>query len=421
MTKLDEFRRGWSQLLAAFLGLGIGIIGLATYNLSIFANSLAQSIGLTKTVYGFGYTGFTFGVTVGLLLWARIITRIGVQRGIAISAVGLALSFLGLGYLTRTPAAYLFFVTCLGIVGSGTSAMMFTQTISAWFDKGRGLALGVTQLGVGGAGAIFPPIIAGVIRVHGWHAGYLALAGLSLLGAPLALLLVRMPDLNDGGHGAKKGNDQRLDTAELTALFGAARKSRNFWILTFGVGATGLALSGSLQHLVPMLQEFGATPKVAAAFLGLIGIGSICARLALGWLSDYVHAPYLMTFSCVVAALGHFLLAYGGLTYAPIFVFSLGWAFGCEVDLIGYMVTRYFNFDIFIRVYAWQYSAFLICAGVSPFINGWIADATHGYAVNLNLNGIVAMLAATSFLFLPRYSNARHSAVGTGIGTTTAT
>ncbi|WP_261536257.1 MFS transporter [Burkholderia multivorans] len=407
MTKLDEFRRGWPQLFAAVLGLAIGVIGLGTYNLGLFVTDLGHAIGLTKAQYGFGFTACTIGLTVGLIGWDRAIARIGVKRGIALSAIGLALSFVCLGLFTTTPARYIFFAACLGFFGAATSAMTFAQTVSAWFDKSRGFALGLTQLGLGGAGAIIPPIIGGVIRSHGWEAGYMALAGLAFIGAPLALFLVRMPDAKQGSRRVEKRTSMAADPAELTRLFATARKGLTFWVLLFGMAATALSLIGTMQFLVPMMQALGATPQHAAGLLSLVGIGSICARLLFGWLSDYIHAPFLMSFSCAIAAAGHFLFAYGGLSYAPVFVFCIGWAFGCEGDLMGYMASRYFNFAIFTRVYAWVYSAFCIFGGVSPFLDGWIAEKTGGFLATLNLNGAVAVVAAASFLLLPRYSRER--------------
>ncbi|WP_179258448.1 hypothetical protein [Caballeronia sordidicola] len=69
MNKLGEFKRGWVQLVGSIVGLGVGVIGLGSYNLGLFAKDLQQSVGLSKTQYGAGYMAFTFGLALGLQVW----------------------------------------------------------------------------------------------------------------------------------------------------------------------------------------------------------------------------------------------------------------------------------------------------------------------------------------------------------------
>lgn len=401
MTKLEEFKRGWTQLIAATLGLGIGVIGLGSYNLGLFAKDLSISIGLTKTQYGAGYAAFTLGLALGLQMWGRMLTRFGAAKTTAGSALAMALCFVALAKVTTSPEAYIAIVGCIGFFGGATSGITFTRTISGWFDRGRGFALGLTQIGLGMSGAVVPLGVSRIIRDYGWSNGYLALAALAALGAPVALVLLR---LRQGGGGAEQVSLQGIERAEQVAVqFAEAKRSRVFWTLLLAFSLTTLFVSGASQHLVPMLRELGSSPAKAAAYISLTGIGTICVRLVFGWLSDLVHAPWLMAISCLVGACGMLLVAWGGLAYAPVYAFALGWAFGGEIDLIAYMTTRYFGLAIFPRVYAWQYGALSIFAGISPFAIGWLADTFKSYEPGLFISASLAVIAAGLFLTLPRY------------------
>ncbi|MDR5826319.1 MFS transporter [Caballeronia sp. LP006] len=398
MTKVEEFRRGLVQLLASTAGLGVGVIGLASYNLGLFAKDLNASIGLTKAQYGAGYAAFTFGLALGLGTWGRLLSRFGAAKTTAISAVGMAACFAGLASFTTSPAIYIGLLCCLGLCGGATSGITFTRVISDWFDKGRGFALGLTQIGLGASGALIPIVTASMIRVHGWRGGYLALALIALIGVPIALVCLRMRS-----HGpSQRETTSVLDTVILEE-FRIARRGRVFWTLLVAFSATTLFVSGSAQHMVPMLREFGVDSVSVAKYVSMIGIGTICVRLIFGWLSDLLHAPWLMATSCVVGAVGLLLVGAGGARYATLYAFTLGWAFGGEIDLIAYMTTRYFKMSIFPRVYAWQYGALSICAGISPFSIGWIADVFHSYKPGLYVCATLALVAALLFLTLPRY------------------
>ncbi|CAN7780901.1 MFS transporter [Paraburkholderia hospita] len=400
MNKLAEFKRGWLQLIGSTLGLGIGVIGLGSYNLGLFAKDLQGAVGLTKTQYGAGYLAFTLGLALGLQLWGRLLSRFGAARTAAGSALALAACFLAMAYLISTPAAYIVLVGLAGFFGGGTSGLTFTRIVSGWFDRGRGFALGLTQVGLGLCGAILPPIIAATIVKSGWHSGYLMLAAIAAAGAPIALLILR-----DGQSVSATQFDpaDAPDMHELGREFSMVKRTRTFWTMCLAFTLSTLFVAGSAQHMAPMLRELGASATSAAKYMSLLGIGTVCVRLIVGWLSDYVHAPRLMAFSCLVGMAGVLTLKLGGIDYAPLYAFTVGWTFGGEIDLVALMCTRYFGLRMFPRAYAYQYGALCIAAGVGPLGNGWLADKLGSYQPGLLLSAALAAAAAFVFLLRPRY------------------
>ncbi|MFM0639049.1 MFS transporter [Paraburkholderia metrosideri] len=407
MRKLEEFRRGWVQLAACTIGLGVGVIGLGSYNLGLFAKDLEQSFGMTKTQYGAGYLAFTLGLALGLQFWGRMLLRFGASRTVAASAVALALCFGAMATFVRSPSTYICLVGAVGFIGGGTSGLPYTRVVSNWFDSGRGFALGLTQVGLGLCGATFPLVVAAVIRHQGWPLGYAALAAMALIGVPVALFVLR-----DGADGARQ-TPENLPAGEKDALleleFARVKRSRTFWLMFVAFTLSTLVVSSNAQHMAPMLMEFGASPRAAAKYISLVGIGTICVRLICGWLSDQVQASSLMAVSCVVGASGLLLLHVGGLKYAALYAFSVGWTFGGEIDLVSYMSTRYFGLRMFPRVYAWQYGSLCLVAGLGPFAFGWLADRFGSYQPGILLSTILAVAAAGVFTMMPRYGQSNDS------------
>jgi MFS family permease len=407
MDKLGEFKRGWPQLLGSVIGLGVGVIGLGSYNLGLFAKDLQQSVGLSKTQYGAGYMAFTFGLALGLQVWGRALSRFGAARTAAFSALALAMCFVAMARLISSPLTYMLLVGLVGFFGGGTSGLTFTRIVSEWFDRGRGFALGLTQVGLGLCGAVLPLLIASVIGRHGWQAGYFALAAIAVIGVPVALF-----GLSEVRATKFKTQVQATDTETrfLSKEFAAVQRSSAFWLMFIAFTLSTLFVSGSAQHMAPMLQELGAAPAAAAKFMSLIGVGTICVRLIAGWLSDHVHAPWLMAFSCFVGMCGVLMLKMGGIAYAPVYAFTIGWAFGGEIDLVAYMCTRYFGLRMFARAYAWQYGALCVAAGLGPLGTGWLADKSGSYQAGLLVSSMLAAGAAFTFLLMPRYEGLHRDA-----------
>jgi MFS family permease len=400
MNKRGEFKRGWMQLLGSIVGLGVGVIGLGSYNLGLFAKDLQQSVGLTKTQYGAGYMAFTFGLALGLQVWGRSLSRFGAARTAAFSALALAVCFIAMAQLISSPLTYVLLVGLVGFFGGGTSGLTFTRIVSEWFDRGRGFALGLTQVGLGLCGALLPPLVASVIGKHGWQAGYFALAAIAAIGVPVALF-----GLSDDRAVTLQTqvSATEADSRNMSKEFAAVQRTSTFWLMFIAFTLSTLFVSGSAQHMAPMLREMGAAPAAAAKFMSLIGVGTICVRLIAGWLSDYVHAPWLMASSCFVGMGGVLMLKMGGIAYAPVYAFTIGWAFGGEIDLVAYMCTRYFGLRMFARTYAWQYGALCVAAGLGPLGTGWLADKSGSYQPGLLVSSMLAAGAAFTFLLMPRY------------------
>jgi MFS family permease len=385
MTEPGEFRRGWPTVLAAAAGVGLGIAGLLTYTAGIFATDLQGAIGLSRTALGgaFFLSTVTLALALPLVGWA--IDRFGPRWPAVFGAVALSIGFLLLGTVVSSVPAYMAVMAAIGFFAACSSPVAYTRAVNTLFDRARGLALGLTQLGIGIAAMVVPPVLAGVVASRGWQAGYLAIGMVALAGIIPALSL-------------PTGRSNAPDAA---AAPSAELRSPTFILLLLSFGMMALAFAGLLPHFVPMLREAGMDARSAGAMAGLIGISVIVSRIVVGWLADRIDARRIAAVCCGLCALGCLALAWRGAGLAWVGALALGTAMGSEADLIGFLTARYFGMAKYGRLYAVQYASFMLMAGLSPLWVGVLADRTGGYAAPLLVTAAGLGVAIILFLRLP--------------------
>lgn len=381
----SEFRRGWPVVLAAATGTGLGIAGLLTYTSGIFAKDLEAAIGLSRTTLGAAFFGATVALALAMPLVGWLVDRFGPRWPAVFGALALSGGFLALGTVVETVPMYIATMAAIGFFAACSAPVAYTRAVNAVFDRSRGLALGFTQVGIGVAAMVVPPILAMIVAERGWTTGYAALAVIAALGVVPALAL---PSRNEAA--ARPAGD------------GSQLRSPLFLKLLLAFGAMSLAFAGLLTHFVPMLREAGVDAPTAGRIAGLIGGSVIVSRLVVGWLADRLEAPRIGAVCCALCALGCLALAWQGAAFAWLGAVALGTAMGAEADLIGYLTARYFGMANYGRLYAVQYASFMLMGGVSPLWIGALADATGGYTVPLLVTVGGLAVAIVLFLRLPK-------------------
>jgi predicted MFS family arabinose efflux permease len=77
-----------------------------------------------------------------------------------------------------------------------------------------------------------------------------------------------------------------------------------------------IGVSGIIVHIVPLLSDAGVPPARASAIAGLLGVGIIVGRALTGILVDRIFAPRVAFAAFAAAAVGCWLLAWGGADWA---------------------------------------------------------------------------------------------------------
>jgi MFS family permease len=397
----SEFRLGWPTILGSLICFALSVAAIPVYLQGIFLTDLQGEFGWSRGQISFGST-----VQLTVLAFMSPIAgfaadRFGIRVPTAISLLGVAFVYAAMGWWMHSYAGFLALQALLSILGAATLPVVFTRAVNSWFDRSRGLALGCTLIGTGITATFGPAFVTWAILQYGWRGAYLAIAAVVLVLTPLVVWLMRTSPAEATLPAAYVGADEGRPG------FSRAWRQPLFWALgaTFFLQAS--AVIGMISHMTPLLVDEGLTRPEAGRIAGLIGIAVIAGRFFVGALMDRFFAPYVAAAVVVICAAGCAALALGGQAVAPLGALAIGFAIGAEVDVIGYLTSRYYAVHAYARLYGVQYAIFLLGAALSPFWIGRAFDYFGSYRVALYACSGVLIVAALILLRLPRYQT-RH-------------
>lgn len=344
---------GWVVLTVATLGMAATLPG-QTAGISLFIDAFIEDLGLSRSVVSWLYTVATVLGSLGLPLAGRLVDRYGPRRVAVVLIALLAASCAGMRWVSGWVGVFVGFV-CLRGFGQGALGLVNNHAVNLWFERRRGLAVGVLGLGMAGATALFPPLMERGLQAYGWQATYLIMGGLlAVIMLPLGALLYRdAPErygLSPDPGTASNGNEAPStgEGAETATMSGvrpeAAYRTWTFWLFTVaGVCTAGFG-TGLLFHHFSILEEVGVARGVAAQFFVPLGVGTAMFNVGTGWLVDR-YPPRLL----LALQLGLFGVMMGVLpaanTTAEVWAYGgvFGGAQGMQQALLGSAYAYYFG------------------------------------------------------------------------------
>lgn len=391
----SEFSRHWLLVLVCAVGIGVGVSSLPFYTQGLFIEAWIADFGWTRAQASLGILGSTLALAAVLPFIGSIVDRYGLVTPVMISLLGLSLAYVLLGMFVQSIATFVILAMLQAILGSASSPLAYTRAINAVFNKQRGLALGVALSGAGVAATFGPTLISNAIDAFGWRGAYYAMALFTLVvGAVIVLVLSRL-------NGAKTAAS--IDMAAANRDFLVAKASRTYWTIMAAIFCLSLGLGGLMIHFVPILLDVGFATNAAVKIAGVIGIAVVLGRLLVGFAVDRIFAPRVAIAILLACISGVLALALLGSVVAVPAAFVIGFSVGAEVDLIGYLVARYFGMHAYGQIYGRQYSTFLIATGLSPVILGAVRDATGTYTASLFTAAAFMVISAALFAKLPKF------------------
>ena len=391
----SEFSRHWLLVLVCAVGIGVGVSSLPFYTQGLFIEAWIADFGWTRAQASLGILGSTLALAAVLPFIGSIVDRYGLVTPVMISLLGLSLAYVLLGMFVQSIATFVILAMLQAILGSASSPLAYTRAINAVFNKQRGLALGVALSGAGVAATFGPTLISNAIDAFGWRGAYYAMALFTLVvGAVIVLVLSRL-------NGAK--TEASIDMEAANRDFLVAKASRTYWTIMAAIFFLSLGLGGLMIHFVPILLDVGFPTNAAVKIAGVIGIAVVLGRLLVGFAVDRIFAPRVAIAILLACISGVLALALLGSVVAVPAAFVIGFSVGAEVDLIGYLVARYFGMHAYGQIYGRQYSTFLIATGLSPVILGAVRDATGTYTASLFTAAAFMVISAALFAKLPKF------------------
>jgi MFS family permease len=392
---------GWHVAVVCHIGVLTGFATVFIYSFSFMVNPLQREFGWNNEQIARAFSLAAISVAICSPFMGRLFDRIEPRKLVSAMMVAFGLGVGSLAYLTPHLRQLYASAVFIGIAGTGTYQLGYARIVTGWFERRLGAALSIVVAGSGVGSLLIPPLVQYLLSTIGWRHTYLVLAAFPLLvGAPLTLLFAPPPKRATGS--SKAIPTQSADASGVA--WPRALGSLSFWLLALGVCALSLSENGALAHLAPMLSTHGLTPRDVAFTASLLGVSSVVGRFILGWLLDYLRGSYIAVASLLAAGAGMLLLTHAStFSAAAPAAFIAGLGAGCELDLIPYMLRRYFGLRSFSTLYGLVYTFFAVAGAVAPLIVGHIYDVTGSYTRILNIFCAATLLGAFAMFALPAY------------------
>ncbi len=396
MLTTGMFRNRWWIVFGSVLGLMVNTGVITVFTFAVFLKPITETLGIPRATIGAALIIGSLCSMVATPLFGKAIDYFGLRAVHLpmICAFALATAAMSLLQMPFVVIAVLFGLH--GLLGSGQSPVAYSKAIAAWFDRDRGLALGIAIAGVGLGVVVVPQIASHLIANFGWRAAYVGLAIAIIVFALVpATLFVREPPTQPERAQAQSGEVAPGATLS-QALFGGWR----FWAMAIAFFFVVVAVNGTLTQVVAMLTDRGVPLKLAVGALSSAGLALTVGRIISGICLDRIHGPYVATFFFLAAIAGIALLASAIGGAVPLVGTVLcGLGIGAEVDLMAFFVSRYFGLRSFGAIYGAMFALFSLGNGVGPFLMGYSFDHTHSYVPMMLIFEVA--LAIACLLLLP--------------------
>ncbi len=413
---------GWIVVAATHVALFV-IFG-AAYSFAAFFSAFQQEfnasrgdVSLIFSIFGFLY--FQIGIVSGVLA-----DRFGPKL---VCVAGMLLLALGLVAASQAPTLSMLYLTySIGIgLGVGFVYVPSVGAVQPWFVRRRGVASGIAVAGIGTGTLLVPLLAAWLIDLVGWRQTYQLFAvGALLLGGGAALFIDNSPARRglypDNAAAPAGGGPARQVPAGVTLA--VALRSRTFRLWYVALLLNGVALFVPFVHLVPYARDAGLSAQTGVFLMGLIGVGSLVGRFALGGIGDRMPRTTLSALFYLGMALTLALWLFSS-SELPLAIFALmfGTCYGGFVAVQPSLAMDYFGARSVAGIIGAAYSAVGIGVGVGPWLAGVAYDVRGSYTLPI-VAAIVCMLlaAAVTMLMARERSMASEAAPLATSGTQTA-
>jgi MFS family permease len=406
--KSSGFFYGWWLVLVAGVGLFMGYVPIIGFTFSVFFNSLAQEFKWSRAEVSLAFSVSLLALSLSLPIAGRLVDRLGARRVIIPSVLffglGLASFYLLTSNLWYFYAIYLF----LGVAGSGISPVPYYHVISRWFDRRRGLALGLCMTGAGLSAFVMPSLSYFLIMKIGWRLAYVAIASVVIIVTLLVvtLFLKETPEeigLKPDGEDASQ-EDPVSHKSSIGLSSGEALRGATFWVMSLSFFLVSLSLSGCLIHMVPLLTDRNLSVQKAALAVSVIGGANLLGRLVTGYLLDHFKASYIALYLFSGSALGILFLWMGMAgNWAFLAALLIGLGMGAEGDIMAYLIGRYYGLRAYGEIYGYVLAIYTVGAMIGPIVMGAAFDRTGSYSLILFIFFVSTLLGSSLITQLGPY------------------
>jgi len=309
------FFYGWMILVVGTLGMIMSAPG-QTMGVSVFTDHLIEALKITRFQLSLAYMFGTIASSLLLIKGGALYDRYGARTCCVAVAILLGLTLLALSrvdiiteWLVKTASLGEYriqtaFVTVLlaffflRFFGQGMLSMVSRNMIVKWFDRRRGLAIGISGVFVGFGFSCAPRFLEYLVQSFTWRGAWVLCASVIGLGFAIVALLFYRDNPEDCGlrpDGLPPDPSySSAEEAKSAYTLREAIRTYPFWILNLGLGMLALYSTAVTFHIVSIFSTAGMDRVQAVSIFIPSSIIAVFVNLIAGRLSDFMRLKYLL-------------------------------------------------------------------------------------------------------------------------------
>ncbi|OEC00368.1 MFS transporter [Lysinibacillus sphaericus] len=402
---MKRIHYSWFVLTITFFS--IIVAGITLSSSGVFIGPFEQEFGWDRSIIAmaFAISLFLYGISGPFM--AALLEVIGLKKMMVAAMVILVI---GISLTLLMQQAWQLIIIWGFIIGLGAS--LFLTVLSPfvanhWFEKRRGLALGILTASTATGQLVLLPVLAMMIENYSWRWAITLIIVLSSIMLIIILLFMKNKPM-DVGLLAYGLDEERLEEVvenkknpiviAFNGLF-AAVKVKAFWLLAGSFFICGLSTSGLIgTHFVSYCISFGIPLVTAASFLSFMGIFNLVGTTLSGWLSDRFDNRWLLFWYYLLRGASLVLLPYalvqGSLPLLIMFTVFYGLDWIATVPPTVSISRQIFGTQKSGIIYGWIFASHQAGAAVAAYGGGLIYKLFNSYTWAFFLAGVFCVLAS---------------------------
>ncbi|USK68483.1 MFS transporter [Peribacillus asahii] len=405
----------YSWFILAITFFSIIVAGIVMSSSGVFIDPFEKEFGWDRSVIAlaFAISMFLFGISGPFM--AALLNVIGLKKMMIVSMTTLLTGIILTFIMDQSWQMIIIWGLIIGLGSSLFLTVLSPYVANHWFEKRRGLAVGILTASTATGQLILLPVLAAIIDQYSWRwaIGLIMILSFTML-IIIFLFMKNTPKdvgilpygLEEEIQESHEGQKENPIVVAFNGLFEAV-KVKEFWLLSGSFFICGLSTSGLIgTHFVSYCISFGIPLVTAASFLSFMGIFNLVGTTLSGWLSDRFDNRWLLFWYYGLRGASLVLLPYalteGSTTMLVIFTVFYGLDWIATVPPTIGISRQIFGTNKSGIIYGWIYASHQAGAAVAAYGGGLIYKFFNTYTWAFFLAGVFCLLASLFVIIIKK-------------------
>jgi sugar phosphate permease len=388
-------------IFVAFLAVQGGRLAFGAF-MEPWENDFSMDRGMTSLISTISF--IIYGVTQPII--GRLVDRCGAKVILSFSTLLVGICFSIISFVTAPWQLFILYsIVSIGV--GGASNVVGTVLVVNWFNKSRGLALGILEAGFGFGQMLIVPGSLLLIHYFDWRVTILSL-GLFLMVVVFPIVLMALKNHpSDKGILPFGGNTEKLvsfdEQEKKNTSIWAVFRMREFWFLMLPFLICGFTTTGLMDtHLIPYSNHHGHSTVVTSTAVSVLAAFNIIGILLSGIIIDKWSSRKLLVLLYITRALSIGMLLYmQNSTFLIIFAIIFGLVDFATVAPTQLLATQYFKAYSIGFIVGCLSLAHQIGSALGAYVPGVVYTVFGSYELALYASVLILFGAVIMNMLLP--------------------